>query len=132
VHVLFWNERFVSLHRAHEGVAEERGSPQKVATGPRIVFVASIITTVAFAPITHHALPHEALLPATVTLIFVLAAAVALFASRNRVPTRQFTCWDAGSLLAGIGIMAGHGGARRLGPSRRRGIAATRLSAGRH
>ncbi len=26
MHVLLWNERFVSLHRAHEGVAEERGS----------------------------------------------------------------------------------------------------------
>src|SRR5579859_7022525 len=25
VHVLLWNERFVSLHRAHEGLAEESG-----------------------------------------------------------------------------------------------------------
>jgi hypothetical protein len=53
---------------------------QMAATGPRVALAASVIATVAFAAISYHSLPREALLPATVTLVFVLAAVVALFA----------------------------------------------------
>lgn len=83
----------------------QKFASQKVATGPRIVFAVSIIVAVAFAAITHYALPREALLPATVTVLFVLAAAIALFASRGPVPP-QFTYWEAAGLLTAIGIMA--------------------------
>jgi hypothetical protein len=79
---------------------------QKVATGPFILFVASMIAAVVFAAIIHHSLPHEVLLPATVTFVFVLAAAVALFAWRSPVPSRQFTYWDAAGLLTLFGVMA--------------------------
>ena len=67
---------------------------KRLRLGPRIVFAVSIIVAVAFAAITHYALPREALLPATVTVLFVLAAAIALFASRGPVPS-QFTYWEA-------------------------------------
>jgi hypothetical protein len=79
---------------------------QMIATGPRIMFAASIIAAVAFAAIARHSLPHEALLPASITFVFVLAAAVALFARRVPVPPRQFTYWDAAGLLTLIGVMA--------------------------
>ena len=80
-------------------------APQTVATGPRIVFAASIIVVIAFAAITHYALPREVLLPATVTFIFVVGAAIALCASRGPVPP-QFTYWEAAGLLTAIGIVA--------------------------
>jgi hypothetical protein len=80
-------------------------APQTVATGPRIVFAASIIVVGAFAAITHYTLPGAVLLPATVTFIFLLAAAIALFASRGPAPP-QFTYWEAAGLLTAIGIMA--------------------------
>lgn len=78
---------------------------KRLRLGPRIVFAVSIIVAVAFAAITHYALPREALLPATVTVLFVLAAAIALFASRGPVPS-QFTYWEAAGLLTAIGIIA--------------------------
>ena len=48
----------------------------------------------------------EALLAATVTFVFVLAAVVALFAWRDPIPRRRFTYWDAAGLLTLIGVMA--------------------------
>lgn len=79
---------------------------QMAATGPRIALAASVIATVASAAIFYHSLPREALLAATVTFVFVLAAVVALFAWRDLVPRRQFTYWDAAGLLTLIGVMA--------------------------
>jgi hypothetical protein len=61
---------------------------------------------VASAAIFYHSQPREALLAATVTFVFVLAAVVALFAWRDPVPRRQFTYWDAAGLLTLIGVMA--------------------------
>src|SRR5215475_15510384 len=75
-------------------------------TGPRLALGASIVATIAFAAISYHSLPREALLPATVTLVFVLAAVVALFAWRDPIPHRPFTYWDAAGLLTLIGVMA--------------------------
>ena len=79
---------------------------QMVAAGPRIVVAASIITSVAFAVLLAHSLPREALLPAIITFVFVLAAVVALFAWRDPVPPRQFGYWDVAGLLTLIGVMA--------------------------
>jgi len=79
---------------------------QMAATGPRVALAASVIATVAFAAISYHSLPREALLPATVTFVFVLAAIVALFAWRDPIPRRLFTYWDAAGLLTLIGVMA--------------------------
>jgi hypothetical protein len=79
---------------------------QMAATGPRIALAASVIATVASAAIFYHSLPREALLAATVTFVFVLAAVVALFAWWDPVPRRQFTYWDAAGLLTLIGVMA--------------------------
>src|SRR5262245_12795958 len=79
---------------------------QMAATGPRIALAASIVATVAFSAISWHSLPREALLPATVTCVFALAAVVALFAWRDPIPRRPFTYWDAAGVLTLIGVMA--------------------------
>jgi peptidoglycan/LPS O-acetylase OafA/YrhL len=83
----------------------QKFASQKVATGPRIVFAVSIIVADARSRRFALCLPREALLPATVTVLFVLAAAIALFASRGPVPP-QFTYWEAAGLLTAIGIIA--------------------------
>ncbi|MGA7682127.1 MAG: hypothetical protein WCA54_18305 [Pseudolabrys sp.] len=72
-------------------------------TGPRILFAASLVVTAVFAAIT---LPREALVPVTITFIFLLGAVVALVASQTSVSTQQFTYWDAAGLLAAIGMIA--------------------------
>jgi len=79
---------------------------KKTATGPRITFAASLAVTMIFAAIVLFILPFEALLPATITFLFLVAAAVALVASQSSVPPHRFTYWDAAGLLAAIGMIA--------------------------
>ena len=75
-------------------------------TGPRILFAASLVVTAVFAAITLSVLPREALVPVTVTFIFLLGAVAALVASQTSVSTQQFSYWDAAGLLAAIGMIA--------------------------
>ena len=75
-------------------------------TGPRILFAASLVVTAVFAAITLSVLPREALVPATITFVFLLGAVAALVASQTSVSTQQFTYWDAAGLLAAIGMIA--------------------------
>ena len=79
---------------------------QKAVTGPRILFAASLVVTAVFAAITLSVLPREALVPVTITFIFLLGALVALVASQTSVSTEQFTYWDAAGLLTAISMIA--------------------------
>ena len=79
---------------------------KKTATGPRITFAASLAVTMVFAAIAFLILPFEALLPATITFIFLVAAVVALITSQSSVSPHRFTYWDAAGLLAAIGMIA--------------------------
>jgi cytochrome c oxidase assembly factor CtaG len=79
---------------------------QKAVTGPRILFAASLVVTAVFAAITLSVLPREALVPVTITFVFLLGAVAALVASQTSVSTQQFTYWDAAGLLAAIGMIA--------------------------
>ena len=54
-------------------------------TGPRILFAASLVVTAFFAAITLSVLPREALVPVTITFIFLLDAVAALVASQTSV-----------------------------------------------
>ena len=97
-------------HNDTNGIQRTNRSPtlaeQKAMTGPRILFAASLVVTAVFAAITLSVLPREALVPVTITFIFLLGAVVALVASQTSVSTQQFTYWDAAGLLAAIGMIA--------------------------
>jgi hypothetical protein len=76
------------------------------STGPVVALTAALAGAVIFAAVLQPSLAREALVPATVTLLFVLAAAVALFAWRKPATGRHFTYWDAAGALTFIGICA--------------------------
>jgi len=80
--------------------------PTRPTTGPTIALTGALAAAAVFAAMLQPSLPHEALVPATVTLIFALAAGVALVAWLKPVPQRQFTYWDAAGVLTFIGICA--------------------------
>ena len=80
--------------------------PAHATTGPTIALTGALAAAVVFAAVLQPSLPLEALIPATVTLIFALAAGVALFAWLKPVPRRHFTYWDAAGVLTFIGIVA--------------------------
>jgi len=79
---------------------------KKTATGPGIAFAVSLAATMVFAAIALFILPFEALLPATITFLFLVAAVVALATSQSSVSPHRFTYWDAAGLLAAIGMIA--------------------------
>src|SRR5262245_50686767 len=83
-----------------------RTPPARITTGPTIALTGALAAALAFAAVLQPSLSPEALLPATVTLIFLLAAGVALLAWLRPVPRRQFTYWDAAGVLTFIGICA--------------------------
>ena len=97
-------------HNETNGIQRTNRSPtlaeQKAVTGPRILFAASLVVTAVFAAITLSVLPRDALVPVTITFIFLLGAVVALVASQTSVSTHQFSYWDAAGLLAAIGMIA--------------------------
>jgi drug/metabolite transporter (DMT)-like permease len=80
--------------------------PARSTTGPTIALTGALAAAVVFAAVMQPSLAREALVPLTVSLIFVLAAGLALFAWLKPVPRRQFTYWDAAGVLTFIGICA--------------------------
>ena len=83
-----------------------RTPPSRTTTGPTIALTGALAAALGFAAVLQPSLAREALVPATVTLIFALAAGVALLAWLKPVPRRQFTYWDAAGVLTFIGICA--------------------------
>ena len=82
---------------------------KRSARGPHIAFVASVLLVFAVLAVSGRALPQDLVTPLIVTLLFGLAALVAIAARRKRRPApAQLTYWDvAGALvLIGVGLSA--------------------------
>jgi hypothetical protein len=75
------------------------GSPPSTS-GPQIVFVGALAAAVATAAVLDQSLS----LPAVSTLLFVLAAAVALIAWRRPRRGPRLSYWDVAGVLTFIGI----------------------------
>lgn len=74
------------------------------ATGPILALTGALTLTVSFAALSQPLLMQQALVPATVTFMFLLAAGLALVAWLRPIARRHFTYLDAAGLLTFIGI----------------------------
>jgi hypothetical protein len=87
-------------------VRKARNSERASVIGPIEALTGALATAVVFAAILQPSILREALVPATATLIFALAALLALIAWLRPVPQQQFTYWDAAGILTFIGVCA--------------------------
>jgi len=78
----------------------------RATTGPTIALTGALAVALVFAAVFQPSLPREALVPLTATLIFALAAGVALIAWMRPLPRRRFNYWDAAGVLTFVGICA--------------------------
>jgi membrane associated rhomboid family serine protease len=85
---------------------QNRRKMELAAAGPLLVLLGAIGAALAFAVLMQPQLAHEALVPATVMLIFTLAAGSAALGWLRPLPKHQFTYWDAAGVLTFIGICA--------------------------
>lgn len=79
------------------------GSPPSTS-GPQIVFVGALAAAVATAAVLAQSLSKDHVLPTVSTLLFVLAAAVALVAWRRPTRGPRLSYWDVAGVLTFIGI----------------------------
>ena len=81
------------------------GSPPSTS-GPQIVFVGALAAA-ATAAVLAQSLSKDHVLPTVSTLLFVLAAAVALIAWRRPARGPRLSYWDVAGVLTFIGICVG-------------------------
>lgn len=79
------------------------GSPPSTS-GPQIVFVGALAAAVAIAVVLAQSLSKDYVLPTVSTLLFVLAAAIALIAWRRSTRGPRLSYWDVAGALTFIGI----------------------------
>jgi hypothetical protein len=87
------------------GVARSR---RAIASGPPLVFAATVLTAFAALAVSTAALPRDLVLPLISSLFLAAAALVALLAwLRERAPDpARLTYWDVAGALTLIGICA--------------------------
>jgi hypothetical protein len=79
------------------------GSPPSTS-GPHIVFVGALAAAVATAAVLTQSLTEDHVLPTVSTLLFVLAAVVALIAWQRPTRGPRLSYWDVAGVLTLIGI----------------------------
>jgi hypothetical protein len=87
-------------------IGTSRSHITRSTSGPVLALTGALAASLVFAAAMQPWAARETLMPATVTLIFGLAAAISLFAWLRPKPARQFTYWDAAGVLTFIGICA--------------------------
>ena len=85
-----------------------RDIPARHLPGPPLLFGLALAATAAAVAFAGRSLPQGILFPLTATLLFVLAAAMALIAwlYRNSNDQSRLTYWDVAGALTLIGIFA--------------------------
>jgi hypothetical protein len=73
-------------------------------SGPHIIFAGALTAAVATAAVLAQSLSKDHVLPAVSTLLFVLAAAVALIGWRRPTRGPRLSYWDVAGVLTFIGI----------------------------
>jgi hypothetical protein len=79
------------------------GSPPSTS-GPQLVFVGALAAAVATAVVLAQSLSKDHVLPTVSTLLFLMAAAVALVAWRHPTRGPHLSYWDVAGVLTFIGI----------------------------
>jgi hypothetical protein len=81
---------------------QTRSAPS--TSGPNIVFVGALTAVVTAAAVLDQSLPRDQLVPMISTMLFALAAGVALIAWLRPIPSRCPSYWDVAGGLTFIGI----------------------------
>jgi hypothetical protein len=74
------------------------------AVGPQLALLGSLAAVLTVGAVFHQTMSSDALIPGLSSLLFILAAAAALFAWQHPIPAQHFSYWDTAGLLTLIGI----------------------------
>jgi drug/metabolite transporter (DMT)-like permease len=79
---------------------------KRPARGPQVAFIASVLAIFGILMVSGRALPPDLVTPVIVSLLFGLAAIVAIAAWRNprRLTATQLNYWDVAGALVLIGM----------------------------